>query len=145
MTLPSPVELKKFLISRGFEVYRTLSHRVQLAERVRDNLLMDGAVAACTGDTLAVRLVTRAQHSDFPTENDEQLLGRAHDCAALAVSHGYQETERTVVPIYDPGDGTRTLDTWYEVAFIRQVADLEELVVEVRFALALDKVVSGQT
>lgn len=115
-----------------------------MAERVRDNLLMDGGVSACTGDSLAVRFVTRAQHSDFPAESEEQLLLRAHDCAAVAIPLGYQEVERNVVPILDPGDGTRTLDTWFEVAFMRQVADLEELVQEVRFALKLNKVVSAQ-
>jgi len=143
MSFPTPIELKKILIARGFEVYRTLSNRVQLAERVRDNLLMDGNVSAWTGDKLAVRFVTRAQHSDFPSETEEQLLARARACAALTIQRGYQEVDRAVVPIYDPGDATKTLDTWYEVTFGRPVADLEELFLELRFALNLDKIVSG--
>ena len=56
---PTPAELKKTLVARGFEVYRTLGDQVVLADRVRDNLIMDSGVAARSGDVLAVRFVVR--------------------------------------------------------------------------------------
>jgi hypothetical protein len=43
------------------------------------------------------------------------------------------------VPIRDPGDRTRTLDTWYEVSFAKSVSDLDDLFQELRAALALEK------
>ncbi|MGC4063234.1 MAG: hypothetical protein QM784_01000 [Polyangiaceae bacterium] len=140
MTCLTSLELKKALQSKGFEIYRTQGSRVLLAERVRDNLLMDGNVAAATGEELSIRFITRAQHSDHPTETEAQLLDRARQRARNAVERGYREVGCSVVPILDPGDGARTLDTWYEVTFARPVEDLDQLVAEARFALALDKV-----
>jgi hypothetical protein len=52
---------------------------------------------------------------------------------------GFRETSTKVVPIRDPGDRTRTLDTWYEVWLERPVSDLNELESELRIALALEK------
>ena len=135
----TPLELKKSLITQGFEIYRTLPDRVILAERVRDNLLMDGNVAACTGAGLAVRLTTRAQQSEFPNEDETLLLERARSRGRAATARGYAEVDCAIVPVYDPGDPTRTLDTWYEVSFGRPVANEGELVQELRFALGLDK------
>jgi hypothetical protein len=139
MPHPSPSELKKTLQARGFEIYRTTAEEVVLAERVRDNLMMDSAVAVRTGDALAVRLVTRAQSADFPGENPDSLFGRARKLAESAVLRGFRETSTKVVPIRDPGDRTRTLDTWYEVWLERPVSDVNELETELRIALALEK------
>lgn len=137
MQYPTPVELKKALIAQGFEIYRTMSDRVALAERVRDNLLMDGNVAACTGDHLAVRFTTRAQQSEFPLDDELALFNRARCRGEIALVRGYRESDCIVVPVYDPGDPSRTLDTWYEVAFTRAISSLEELFTELRFALEL--------
>ena len=73
----STTALKHALIGEGFEVYRTLGTRIVLAERVRDNLIMDSGVAAVTEERLAVRLTFRAQKSDFPGESDGQIHARA--------------------------------------------------------------------
>ncbi|HMA95456.1 MAG TPA: hypothetical protein VKP30_22360, partial [Polyangiaceae bacterium] len=114
-----------------------MTDRVALAERVRDNLLMDGNVAACTGNHLAVRFTTRTQQSEFPSDDEVALFNRARCRGEVALVRGYVESDRVVVPVYDPGDPSRTLDTWYEVAFARDVSSLEELIVELRFALDL--------
>lgn len=139
MPHPTPSELKKTLQARGFEIYRTTPDEVVLAERVRDNLMMDSAVAVRTGNELAVRVVIRAQSADFPGENPEGLFGRARKLAESAILRGFRETGTKVVPIRDPGDRTRTLDTWYEVWFERPISDLNELESELRLALALEK------
>jgi hypothetical protein len=48
------------------------------------------------------------------------------------------------VPVRDPGDASKTLDTWYEVAFERAVADEDELMQELAYALALEKTASRE-
>jgi hypothetical protein len=131
--------LKQALIGEGFEVYRTLGTRVVLAERVRDNLIMDSGVAAVTGERLAVRLTFRAQKSDFPGESDLQIHDRARWLGAPAAARGYSEVERVVVPVPDPSDKSRTLETWYEVAFEKTVQDQVGLFEELRYALSLEK------
>jgi hypothetical protein len=138
---PTPSELKKTLVARGFEVYRTLGDQVVLADRVRDNLIMDSGVAVRPGAGLSVRFVVRAQASDFPTASADDLYQRARVCAADACGRGYAEVSVAEVPVRDPGDATATLDTWYEVAFERSVADDDELESELRYALALEKTV----
>jgi hypothetical protein len=140
---PTPAELKKTLVARGFEVYRTLGDQVVLADRVRDNLIMDSGVAVRPGAVLAVRFVVRAQASDFPSAKPDDLYERARTYAAEACGRGYAEVGVAAVPVRDPGDASQTLDTWYEVAFERAVAGGDdELERELRYALALEKTVS---
>jgi hypothetical protein len=136
---PTPSELKKTLVARGFEVYRTLPDQVVLADRVRDNLIMDSGVAARAGSPLSVRFVVRCQASDFPSAGAEELFERARACAAEAQRRGYAEVGVVAVPVRDPGDPTNTLDTWYEVAFERPVSSEDELAEELRYALGLEK------
>lgn len=143
MANPTPSELKKVLLARGFEIYRTGAQEVTLADRVRDNLLMDSMVAARTGDELAVRLVFRAEASSFPGDTDEGLFERARALGRVVAVRGYTETGSRVVPIHDPGDRAKTLDTWYEILMERTVPDLEELVAELRLALAVEKSAAG--
>ena len=138
--LLTPVELKKSLIENGFETYRTIGNRVLLAERVRDNLIMDSNVSALTGPTFAARMAVRAQQADFHGDTESQLFARALEVAKPALERGYAKVDRTVVPIIDPSDPARTLDTWYEISLARPVEDLVELVQELRFLLKLEKV-----
>ena len=141
---PTPAELKKTLVARGFEVYRTLGDQVVLADRVRDNLIMDSGVAVKPGATLAVRFIVRAQASDFPSARPEDLYERARVCAEEARGRGYAEVGVAAVPVRDPGDASNTLDTWYEVAFERAVASEDELEQELRYALSIEKTVTLQ-
>jgi hypothetical protein len=132
--------LKKALITEGFEIYRTAPNLISLADRVRDNLLMDSGVSVVQGDVLGVRMILRAQASDFPGEDAEALLARARGLASAFDGKGYAETAAGAVPIKDPSDKSRTLDTSYEVTYERAVADEAELYEQLRFALALVKV-----
>jgi hypothetical protein len=141
MPSPSPQDLKKLLIGAGLEIYRTLGDRVVLADRVRDNLIMDSGVSVvATGSALVVRFVARAQASDFQGESSDSLFGHARRIAQHTTGLGYAEVSTAVVPIHDPGDRTRILDTWYEVAFERVVADEAEMIGELRNALGWAKV-----
>jgi hypothetical protein len=144
MPIPPPSELKKALLAEGFEIYRTHPDRIILADRVRENLIMDSGVAAHPGETLRVRFVVRAQGSDFPAAPAEELFDRARGACAEALARGYAEVATCTVPVPDPGDASRTLDVWYEVAFEKPVGDESELLDELRYALALDKTVSAE-
>lgn len=136
----TPLELKKLLIEYGFEVYRTIGNRVLLAERVRDNLIMDSNVSVIAGDPLAARLTVRAQQGDFHGDIESQLFARAARVAKIAIERGYREVDRTIVPIIDPSDRSRTLDTWFEISVERPVETLAGLVEELRFLLAVNKI-----
>ena len=134
----TPSELKKQLIAAGLEIFRVQGNRIHLADRVRENLIMDGGVAAIAGDPLMVRFVVRAQSSQFPGESADQLFGRARNAASASAPRGYREVETLVVNINDPGGGPQTLDTWYEVAYEKSV-EPSELVDELRYALGVEK------
>jgi len=134
-----PSALKKSLVAEGFEIYRTSPTWVSLADRVRDNLLMDAGVAAVEGDVPGVRVIVRARAGDFPGETPETLFDRARALGDELRQKGYREVAAEAVPVPDPGDRSRTLDTWYEVSFERAVADEPELFAELRYALGVPK------
>lgn len=139
--MPTPAEMKRALIQAGFEVYATRGDVVHLAERVRENLIMDaGIFVKSTSPT--VGFIVRAQRSDFPNEDEEQLLDRARNLGKAAMDRGYEEVKTTIREVRDPGDRARTLDTWCEVSFEKAVSDLTGVVDEVRFSLSFEKAVS---
>jgi hypothetical protein len=138
--MPTPAEIKRALLDAGFEVYQTRGDVVHVAERVRENLLMDSGVRI-EATAPAVRFVVRAQRNDFPTDPDDHLFQRARSLAESALDRGYREVETTVTQVFDPGDSGRTLDTWCEVSFEKAAATVDEAMDEVRFVLALEKAV----
>jgi len=133
-----PSTLKKSLLSEGFEIYRTAPNQITLADRVRDNLLMDSGVSVCEGP-LEVRVVLRAQASNFPGEGADGLYARARALSTELVGRGYAEVSAQAVPVADPGDRSRTLDTWYEVTYSVSVAGDAALYGELRVVLGLNK------
>jgi hypothetical protein len=138
--MPTAAEIKKALREAGLEVYRTRGDVVHLAERVRENLLMDAQIFIHAGDAATrVGFVVRAQRNDFPNDGEEHLFERARQLAARAVERGYAEASAEVRKVFDPGDGQRTLDTWCEVSFEKSVGDLEAAIAEARFALSIEK------
>lgn len=132
-------ELKKALIAAGFEVYRTLPDRIVLADRVRDNLIMDSGVSVGFEGELSVRFVVRAQSGEFGGEDPGELFQRARALASSEQGAGYREVATEVVPIADPGDKSRVLDTWYEVAFERQLDSVEAVLGELTRLIGLEK------
>jgi hypothetical protein len=136
MAPPAPLDLKKALRAAGFEVYRTLDTHVVLAERVRDNLIMDSGVAAGTGAELSVQVVVRAQRSHFPGADETAVLGHARRLAEAFEQRGYRAEGETRSELQDPSDPERVLDTSFEIALRRGVSGLEPLLEELRAALA---------
>lgn len=138
---PTPQQLKKALIASGFEVFRTLPDEVVLAERVRENLILDSGVrvAPLEGGTFQVRLVLRAQQGDFPNEAEDTLFERVRVLAEPAIAQGFAERTTAVTAVKDPADATRTLDTFYEVHLAHDVATVEDAVPVLKFVLSLEK------
>ena len=139
--MPTAAEIKKALKEAGLEVYRTRGDAVYLADRVRENLLMDAGtfVRGGVGVSAHTGFIVRAQRNDFPNDGEEHLFERARHAAASAIARGYRETAAEVRKVLDPGDGERTLDTWCEITFEKELSALDAAVVEARFALGLEK------
>ncbi|HEY4120667.1 MAG TPA: hypothetical protein VGM56_22535 [Byssovorax sp.] len=135
--MPTPADIKRALQGAGFEIYRTQGDVVHVAERVRENLLMDSGVFVDAA--LTVGFIARAQRTDFPNDSDEILFERARDLGRAALDRGYAETSAETRTVVDPGDSTRALDHWCEVAFKKGVVELDVALDEVRFALTLEK------
>jgi hypothetical protein len=135
----SPLELKKALVAAGFEVYRKLGNEVILADRVRDNLIMDSGVRIRAGDTLQVRLVVGVRRGEFPGEDDAELFGRVRTLAGPAVQQGFIELSSAVAPMHDPADAARTLDTVFEVTLAKDLPRFEDAAGDLRLALSLAK------
>lgn len=148
MSSPSPStpqQLKKTLVASGFEVFRTLAEEVVLAERVRENLILDSGVRVgpLPDGRLRVRIVVRAQRTDFPNDDEAALFARCRELAKSALAEGFAEDATHVNAVKDPVDPERTLDTFYELFLKREVGGVEEAVGVIRYALSLEKAVHG--
>ena len=135
----TPQQLKRSLVEAGFEVFRTKGDEIVLAERPRENLIMDSGVRLRAGAPLQVRLVLRAQKADFPHEDDPHLFDRVRKLGAAALEAGYVEIQATASKVTDPGDAERTLDTFYEILYSKDADTLEAALTEIRFAVGLEK------
>ncbi|MBS2012176.1 MAG: hypothetical protein JST00_04785 [Deltaproteobacteria bacterium] len=140
---PTPQQLKKALVASGFEVFRTLAEEVVLAERVRENLILDSGVrVGSLGDgRMRVRVVLRAQRADFPSEEEDVLFDRVRKLAEPALTNGFAEIDTAVTAVKDPADPSRTLDTFYELSLAREASTMEDALPILKFALSLEKAV----
>jgi hypothetical protein len=136
--MATPADIKKTIAAAGLEVYRTRGEVIHLAERVRENLLMDAGVFIVLAGP-KVGFVVRAQRSDFPNDGEDALFERARKLALPALQHGYTEASSQVRAVFDPGDSGRTIDTWCEVTFEKPSASLEAAIEDARFALTVEK------
>lgn len=136
--MPTAIEAKKLLTSAGLLVYRTREPRVHVAERARENLLMDSGISIDVSGP-SVMFTVRAQKGDFPGVPADELVRRARGLAAEALGRGYRELRVEAREVNDPGDATRTLDVFYEIFFEKPVASLDDAIDEVRWALSIPK------
>lgn len=135
-------EVKKALVAAGLEVYRTRGDVIWLADRVRENLLMDAGAFVGVGEALRVGIVVRAQASELRCDAEAQLFDHARALAAPAISAGYREVSAELQRVADPGDAARILDTLCEVQLEKPAADLAGAVDEARRAVAFNKAAS---
>ena len=95
--------IKRALIEAGFEVFRTRSEEIVLAERPRENLIMDSGVRLRLAASLEVRVVLRAQKADFPNEEEARIFERVRKLADHALAAGFAEVSTSVTRVADPG------------------------------------------
>jgi hypothetical protein len=131
--------IRRALGEAGFEVFRTRGEEIVLAERPRENLIMDSGVRLRFAGSIEVRIVLRVQKADFPNEDDNSLFERVRKLAAPAVSGGFAEVATAMTRVADPGDAERTLDTFYEITYAKTAAALDDALVELKFAMGLEK------
>ena len=82
----------------------------------------------------------RAQKADFPNEDDAHLFDRVRKLAEGGPRRPASPRSSTAVTkVNDPGDAERTLDTFYEITFGKQAPRLDDALVELKFALGLEK------
>jgi hypothetical protein len=135
----TPQEIKKIIMGAGLEVYRTTGQEVIVADRVRDNLILDSGVRVrANGGDLEVRLIMGLRRGQYPNESNDQLFGRLRELAAPAVAQGFEEVHAGVAPVNDPADAKRTLDTFFEVV-LAKVTPTGEVLDQVRFAMGIAK------
>jgi hypothetical protein len=139
--MPTPADVKKALVSAGFVVYRTSGNLVHVAERARENLIMDAGIRVRALEPTVI-LMVRAQRSDFPHEPEDVMFDHARKLARLAIERGYTEAGTQITRLPDPNDEERTLDSWFEVSYEKQVPDLEQAMTEIAFALSIEKAAS---
>lgn len=140
MSPSDTAELKRNLRGAGFEIYRSAGDLVHLAERVRDNLIMDSGVAARLikdGPNIlfSVQVNLRAQASHFPGADEEQVWCRAQELAVAFLDSGYSEEGKRAESVMDPSDPTQSLDISYEILLRRSVESVVALHDELRVAL----------
>jgi hypothetical protein len=131
--------IKKALVEAGFEVFRTRNEEIVLAERPRENLIMDSGVRLRLAESLEVRVVLRAQKADFPNEEETRIFERVRKLADHVLAAGFAEVSTSITRVADPGDSERTLDTFYEITYSKAAPALPEALAELKFAMGLEK------
>jgi len=100
---------------------------------------MDSGVRLRFVAPLEVRIVLRVQKADFPNDDDTFLFERVRKLAMPALSEGFTEVSTAMTRVADPGDAERTLDTFYEITYSKAAAALDDALVELKFAMSLEK------
>src|SRR5258708_13119847 len=93
---------RRTLVDAGFEVFRTRAEEVVLAERPRENLIMDSGVRLRLGEPLEVRIVLRAQKADYPNADDTLLFAPAPPPARPAPSNRLPAVPSSATPPTHP-------------------------------------------
>ena len=132
--------LKQALLDAGLEIYRVTKSEIRVAERVRMHLMDSGVAVSITPSR--VELTVRGQRSDFPNLAADELFHRVRaSLGAIVERHGFRELSAVARDITDPVDASLVLDVWHELTYGKDVASLEALVEDVRWALAAAKCV----
>ena len=137
----TPEGVKETLLTAGLEVYGAEGDEIRVAERVRMHL-MDSGVRVRIASEVEVIVTIRSQRSDFPHASADELFEKVRGAmTAPAEERGFSETGFEERRVTDPVDATHVLDVWHELTYAKALADLEELLDEVRWALELAKCV----
>jgi hypothetical protein len=133
----TPLQIKQTLIAAGLEVYRTTGEEVIVADRVRDNLILDSGVRVRAGEPMEVRLIMGVRRGQYPNDSDDQLFARLRQLASPAVVRGFAESQTGTAPVSDPADAKRTLDTFFELVLVKHEENTTAMLDLVRFAVEI--------
>jgi hypothetical protein len=136
--MPNVRDIKEALQAQGLEVYLSKGEAVHIAERPRENLIMDSGVRLYTD--LRVGFYARTEESRFPGEESSQLHQRIRSQLVHAEEQGFIEQRQFVTKIEAPGDATKVLDRWFEIFYERPTDSLQEAIRWVKTAIKFDKV-----
>lgn len=129
-------DLKRLVRNAGYQIYGTRSDHVLLAERVRDNLILDSGIAI-SPDPLSISVTVRAQMIHFPG----QPIERGHECAeslaAAFVALGFTRERSETVAIPNPNHPETSLDTVCEVTLRKSLPAEDSIAPEIQAALSL--------
>ena len=132
--------IKKALVEAGFEVFRTRNEEIVLAERPRENLIMDsGRAPAAGGRRSRCGSFCGPRRRTFPNEDEARIFERVRKLAEHVLAAGFAEVSTSITRVADPGDAERTLDTFYEITYAKAAAALPDALAELKFAMALEK------
>jgi hypothetical protein len=112
---------------------------VIVADRVRDNLILDSGVRVRAGDPMEVRLIMGLRQTQYPNESDEQLFERLRELAEAAVGKGFTEADTKTAPVNDPADAKKRLDTFFELVLVKRESDRAAMLDLVRFGVEIAK------
>jgi hypothetical protein len=132
-------DLKKALQQQGLQIYRSMADEVRIAERVRENLILDSGISVSTA--LEVIVVFRTEKRAFPGESEHSLFARARTLAGVAKAHGLSEKRTNSSEITDASNENRVLDEVFEVTYSRTADDLNEAATLCRTFLAAPRIV----
>ncbi len=142
MSEVSPSAVTAALTQAGIEVYRVVGSEIQIAERIRLHM-MDSGVRVETGSQLRVYFQARSQRSDYPHMSSEELLSLVRNAIGpRASAQGFQEEGTHSRELRDPTSQEQVLDVWHEVTYAKVLQNVESLIDDLQWALALDKYVS---
>ncbi|HEY2367965.1 MAG TPA: hypothetical protein VGH87_16320 [Polyangiaceae bacterium] len=110
-----------------------------VADRVRDNLILDSGVRVRAGDPVEVRLIMGLRQTQYPNDSDEQLFARLRQLAAEALGKGFSEADAKTAPVNDPADAKKRLDTFFELVLVKREPDRAALLDLVRFSIEIAK------
>lgn len=139
----TPQELKKSLVQAGFEVYRTTPAGIVLAERVRENQIMDAGIRVSVEEPHEVQVRFRAEKHVFPGMDDAAVFAHIAELTA-AVATGFSEARREVVPQMSPSDREVQLDTFLEIYVVQTAPSFEAACQLARAALAWERAITSR-
>jgi hypothetical protein len=123
----TPVELKEVLKSGGLEIYRVRGDHVFLAERVRENLILDAGVSVAAA-TLEVTVTCRGEQTHFAGATDDTVFTHTEALGVPLLRDGFLEVLRRAVPMTDPMNAERVLDTFFEISYRKALPGPAEVV-----------------
>lgn len=131
-------DLKRLVRNAGYQVYGTQGQKVQLAERVRDNLILDSGICVSL-DPLSIIVTVRAQMIHFSGQPVERAREFADELSAAFLPLGYTRESSETVVIPDPNHEGAILETVCEVELHKNVASPDSIASEIQLALNLPR------